>query len=527
MKKVISLILAISVFASVGIVSAKTTYTDINGHWAEEQIGIWSDYGVISGYNGEFAPNRSITRGEFAVVLNRLMAYDKTVENRFADLGEKYYTDSILKLNKAGVMQGFDGKISPENSLTREEAAIMICRALGIETEDTADKTFEDYSFVSEWARPYINAMVNKGLLNGSDGKLNPKNSISRAEVITILNNAVFPVVSDEQDVVKSFDISKILVISVGNTTIENCEINGKIIITQGVKKGTVTFKDSEIKGEIVIDNDREEFIKLEDTTVADEDMLENEAFVSEKKEDKEDKDDGGGSGGSGGNSGSGNGKDDDKDENDKPSQPENPSEPEKPNDPENPSEPEKPNDPETPSEPEKPSEPEIPSEPEKPKDPDEPDVPDSPSEPDEPEVPDVPDEPEEPIDYSEINAEMVENLQLISDDISLYIDSKYPNFYSVFTNEEKYILKNIKKCIDKAITYEDSEVIDADFIKSTFNDEILDVKSVYDDLRDRDKHGEFHKKLATNLTTYTLLWLAETLGIDLSEYGIDVSEIQ
>ena len=139
MKKVISLILAISVFASVGIVSAKTTYTDINGHWAEEQIGIWSDYGVISGYNGEFAPNRSITRGEFAVVLNRLMAYDKTVENRFADLGEKYYTDSILKLNKAGVMQGFDGKISPENSLTREEAAEEMDRSV-----DAVQKWYRD-----------------------------------------------------------------------------------------------------------------------------------------------------------------------------------------------------------------------------------------------------------------------------------------------------------------------------------------------------------------------------------------------
>ena len=501
MKKVISLILAISVFASVGIVSAKNTYTDTSGHWAEKQINSWSEHGVISGYDGQFSPNRSITRGEFAVVLNKLMAYSKTTENRFADLGEKYYTDSILKLNKAGVMQGYDGKISPEASLTREEASVMICRALGIETQGEANKTFSDLSEVSEWARPYINAMVNKGLLNGSDGKLNPKNSISRAEVVTILDNSVFPIL--RAGTYSGIRTDKIFVISSGDVTIGSSVIGGKIIVTQGAIKGNVTFFSSELNGQIVVDNEREDIIVLENTTIGDQNKTEADDENKENKDDKDDKESSGGGGGGGGNGG---GKDD---------KPNTPDEPNKPDNPETPDNPTTPDTPDTPDNPSTPDEPETP---------DNPSIPDEPETPDEPDAPDEPDEPEEPVDYSKLNAEMVENLKLISDDIALYIDPKNSTFYSIFTNEEKYMLKNIKRCIDDALTYADKEEIDADFIKSTYNDDIEDVQSVYDELKENDKHGEFHKKLATNLTTYTLIWLADTLGIDLSEYGIDVS---
>jgi hypothetical protein len=44
------------------------TYSDISGHWASEAINKWSGYGVISGNQGIFRPNASITRGEMACI---------------------------------------------------------------------------------------------------------------------------------------------------------------------------------------------------------------------------------------------------------------------------------------------------------------------------------------------------------------------------------------------------------------------------------------------------------------------------
>ena len=174
MKKLFSIILAIAVFVSAS--SALAAFSDVENHWAADSINTWSDYGVISGYDGYFAPDRQITRGEFAVVLNRLMNYITVAENSFTDLDEAFYTDSILKLNAKGVISGYDGMVNPKGQLTREEASVMLCRALEIETEDTLERSFTDEGEISAWAKPYINALVNRGLLNGYEGKLNPKN---------------------------------------------------------------------------------------------------------------------------------------------------------------------------------------------------------------------------------------------------------------------------------------------------------------------------------------------------------------
>lgn len=277
MKKLLSIFLVIAMLATTLTVSA-ARYTDIDGHWAKTEIEAWSDYGVISGYNGEFSPNRYITRGEFAVVLSRLMGYQKESANVFADLPEKFYTSYVLKLFETGVMQGYDGLIRPEDSLTREEASVIICRALGINTADVMNRDFLDADKVSGWAKGYINSMVNTGLLNGADGKLNPQNPIMRAEVVKILDNAVKPILSE--GTFDKVDTDKILVVSSGNVTITNSSINGKIIVTQGIVNGNLTFENSKIENTMVIDNDRFAFILLRNTTVTDKSILSHKAFA-------------------------------------------------------------------------------------------------------------------------------------------------------------------------------------------------------------------------------------------------------
>lgn len=442
MKKILSLLITLVMLISAVPVSA-ATYTDIAGHWATKQIEAWSNYGVISGYDGKFSPNRSITRGEFAVVLNRLMAYQKTGANTFSDLPEKFYTDSILKLNKAGVMQGYDGKISPEASLTREEASVMICRTLGISQAESMTRSFADESSISSWAKPYVNALVNAKLLNGADGKLNPKNTITRAEVVTILDNAVVPVLKTGET--KGLEVSKILVISTGNATIKNFKINGKVIVTQGVKDGMLKFTGSEVNGDMLIDNDRSAFIAVEDTTFKNKEILKHKAFVTDSAQGGESSGgDGGSSGGGasgGGNSGGGD------------SGNSNPA-----------------------------------------------------------------------INYKEINAEMIKNLKVVSKDVGRQLDDPNTDFN---VNDELYILKVVKECIDETITYEEVLEITPEFIKTTHYDEIMDVQGVYDSIKAKGEASvnSFHSKLFINLNSTSIFWLAETLGIDLSEYGFDSSD--
>ena len=65
-------------------------------------------------------------------MINRIMNYQVRAENTFIDLDDNWYTDAILKLVKQGVMLGHDNQIRPEDSVSREEALVMIARSLGI-----------------------------------------------------------------------------------------------------------------------------------------------------------------------------------------------------------------------------------------------------------------------------------------------------------------------------------------------------------------------------------------------------------
>ena len=105
--KVLSLILSgLMVLAMAPTASFAAEYSDTAGYWAKDEISKWSDLGIIQGSNGNFRPADQITRGDLAVILDRVMNYQEKSSDSFSDLGDRYYTDAILKANKAGVIPG-------------------------------------------------------------------------------------------------------------------------------------------------------------------------------------------------------------------------------------------------------------------------------------------------------------------------------------------------------------------------------------------------------------------------------------
>lgn len=120
-RKILSSFLALSFILSMmsSIAFAANTntsqlkYTDVQNHWAQTAIEKWSNLGIIQGYNGSFRPDDSITRGEMAVIIDRIMQYKTSANNSFSDLGQAFYTASILKANAAGVILGDKKTIRP------------------------------------------------------------------------------------------------------------------------------------------------------------------------------------------------------------------------------------------------------------------------------------------------------------------------------------------------------------------------------------------------------------------------------
>ena len=73
-RKILAALLTLVMVFSLLSVSAwaeETTYSDVAGHWAQTAILRWSDYGVLQGSEGKFSPDGTLTRAQMATMLMR------------------------------------------------------------------------------------------------------------------------------------------------------------------------------------------------------------------------------------------------------------------------------------------------------------------------------------------------------------------------------------------------------------------------------------------------------------------------
>jgi len=176
--------------------------TDLHGHWAREYISNLYFRDVLKGSadaagNMVYRPDDSMTRQEFVVALMRwlqtdLSAYADT-ELPFADTEKiaDWSLDAMKAAYKLGYLTGSgkNGKIyaEPTATITREAAMTILARTQNAQSESDALAEFSDAAKVSEWARPSLTAMVERGVINGSDGKLLPQGNVTRAQVAKML----------------------------------------------------------------------------------------------------------------------------------------------------------------------------------------------------------------------------------------------------------------------------------------------------------------------------------------------------
>ncbi|WP_458862136.1 S-layer homology domain-containing protein [Acidaminobacterium chupaoyuni] len=172
-------------------------YSDIKGHWAQATIERWSESGILNGYpDGSFRPNDKVTRGQLASILYRIWGAKPIEGFSYPDLPKSSWCyDSLTTMNQYGVALNTDDMIEPDAPLPREEAFYMIAKAfsVGIESDTRYDAYINhvsDFDQVSDFFTGRIFEMLHSGFVHGmSDGNLHPKQSITRAEVMTVLNN--------------------------------------------------------------------------------------------------------------------------------------------------------------------------------------------------------------------------------------------------------------------------------------------------------------------------------------------------
>ena len=157
---------------------SKTGFNDVaSSAWYADAVQYVTDKGLMNGTDdNQFSPNASTTRGMLMTVLARYAGEDTTG-------GATWYEKGMNWAKAKGVSDG----TNPNANITREQLVTMLYRYAGTPAANGSLSDFSDTASVSSYA---VNAMqwaVENGIVNGSNGKLNPQNNATRAQVAAIL----------------------------------------------------------------------------------------------------------------------------------------------------------------------------------------------------------------------------------------------------------------------------------------------------------------------------------------------------
>ena len=187
-KKLLPILMTlVMVFLSMPLNVKATSFKDVNGHWAEENINWAAVKGLVKGYpDGKFKPEGKITRAEFVTMINNYMKAEKEMDFSFKDIkGTDWYNKEVRKAVNYYLQDGdyFNGN----EYISRDEAAKLMAAAYGLKDMDLKD--FKDSDEIIN--KGSVAVLVEKKVLSGyPDGSFKPKNLITRAETARIFNVA-------------------------------------------------------------------------------------------------------------------------------------------------------------------------------------------------------------------------------------------------------------------------------------------------------------------------------------------------
>lgn len=146
--------------------------------------------GYMGGYgNGLFGPNDNMTRAQAAQMFyNLLLNKDVDITVNFTDVpADAWYGKAVHTLASLGIIKGIgDGQFAPNRTITRAEFTVIAMRFANVSADVT--NPFTDIA-TNDWYYTAVTSAVSYGWINGySDGSFRPQATITRAEVVTIVN---------------------------------------------------------------------------------------------------------------------------------------------------------------------------------------------------------------------------------------------------------------------------------------------------------------------------------------------------
>ena len=202
MKKLVSMVLTF--FIIMTSVCAFAKFNDIDENtlsWAGEAISALSDKGIINGYgDGTFRPDGNVTRAEFAKMLT--MSFDLNgIDGSFSDINGHWAENYIN--SAASVMYNPEKSFMPDIAATRADIAYAAANALKLVSSDASMAgTFTDFNLIEEDMKASVLAAIENGIIIGyEDSTVRPQNPVTRAEAAVIIYRALNIKEPDKEEV--------------------------------------------------------------------------------------------------------------------------------------------------------------------------------------------------------------------------------------------------------------------------------------------------------------------------------------
>ncbi|CAK4868611.1 unnamed protein product [Aphanomyces euteiches] len=243
---------------------------------------------MITGFpDGSFHPNSKVTRAELAVMINRAFQYTKQASTSFTDVSaEKWYALDVARAQEAGYMQGDgNGLFRPEASVTRGETAVIISRLLNLDLVSEAEYAkFADAKDIAVWSRGAVSAAVVAGIMKGYDGnRFKANQPLTRAEAVVLLDRVRKQAVEPTNTTALTSSIDKAgtygpasgmetyagdVAINVPNVVLRNVTIKGDLLLGEGIGEGDATLDHVIVEGKTTVKGGGKNSVHIMDSTL-------------------------------------------------------------------------------------------------------------------------------------------------------------------------------------------------------------------------------------------------------------------
>ena len=240
-------------------------FSDFPTGWSYAAMTDAVNNGLLTGYgDGTIRPQERLTRAQMAAIINRAFGAEikADIAGKYSDVnpGDWFYDDIAKAVNMKTFAGDDSGNMRPNEPITREDAMVVISRALVVSSMGTELLyNYTDRDTVDGYAEAAVCAFLDRHYVQGyGDGTIRGRNYITREEFAQIMDNIFAAYVRVGGEITVGNSEGEVIItgdnIGAGNTVrISSSYINGDLIIGDGLSTADIIIENVDVKGRILL----------------------------------------------------------------------------------------------------------------------------------------------------------------------------------------------------------------------------------------------------------------------------------